>query len=34
MAYRIVWAWLLTIPGSALISAAVWLALSVLGLTS
>ncbi len=34
MAYRIVWAWLLTIPGSALISAAVWLAMSALGLTS
>jgi len=34
MAYRIVWAWLLTIPGSALISAAVYLALTLLGLTT
>jgi PiT family inorganic phosphate transporter len=32
-AYRIVWAWILTIPGSALISAAVWLAISVIRLS-
>jgi PiT family inorganic phosphate transporter len=34
MAYRIVWAWILTIPGSALISAGVWLFLSALGVAS
>ena len=32
LAYRIVWAWILTIPGSALISAVFWFALSVFNL--
>jgi PiT family inorganic phosphate transporter len=32
MAYRIVWAWILTIPGSALISALCWYAVSLLRL--
>jgi PiT family inorganic phosphate transporter len=32
LAYRIVWAWILTIPGSALLSAAFWLGISLLRL--
>lgn len=32
LAVRIVWAWILTIPGSALISALSWYAVSLLGL--
>jgi PiT family inorganic phosphate transporter len=32
LAYRIVWAWILTIPGSALISALCWYAISLLPL--
>ncbi len=32
LAYRIVWAWILTIPGSALISALCWYAISLLHL--
>jgi len=32
LAYRIVWAWVLTIPGSALLSAAFWLGISLLRL--
>ena len=34
LAYRIVWAWILTIPGSALLSAAFWYGISLLGLNS
>jgi PiT family inorganic phosphate transporter len=34
LAYRIVWAWVLTIPGSALLSAAFWLGISLLHLPS
>jgi PiT family inorganic phosphate transporter len=34
LAYRIVWAWILTIPGSALLSALFWLAVSSLRLPS
>jgi len=33
VAYKIIWAWLLTIPGSAFISGACWYALSLLRLT-
>lgn len=32
LAYRIVWAWFLTIPGSALLSAVLWLGISLLRL--
>ena len=32
LAYRIVWAWILTIPGSALISALCWYGISLLHL--
>jgi PiT family inorganic phosphate transporter len=32
MAYRIVWAWVLTIPAAAAVSAVVWLAVAALGL--
>ena len=32
LAYRIVWAWILTIPGSALLSAILWLGISLLHL--
>ncbi len=31
LAYRIVWAWVLTIPGSALISTLFWYGVSLLG---
>jgi len=34
LAYRIVWAWILTIPGSALLSALFWFGLSLLRLPS
>ncbi|MGB7296021.1 MAG: inorganic phosphate transporter [Candidatus Aminicenantales bacterium] len=34
LAYRIVWAWFLTIPGSALLSAILWLGISLLHLPS
>jgi len=34
LAYRIVWAWFLTIPGSALLSAVFWFGISLLGLSS
>jgi PiT family inorganic phosphate transporter len=34
LAYRIVWAWILTIPGSALLSAAFWWGISLLHLPS
>ncbi|MFZ2053240.1 MAG: inorganic phosphate transporter [Candidatus Aminicenantales bacterium] len=34
LAYRIVWAWILTIPGSALLSAILWLGISLLHLPS
>ncbi len=34
LAYRIVWAWALTIPGSAILSAAFWLGISLLHLPS
>jgi PiT family inorganic phosphate transporter len=34
LAYRIVWAWILTIPGSALLSAVLWLGISLLHLPS
>ena len=34
LAYRIVWAWILTIPGSALLSAIFWFALSLFHLPS
>jgi len=34
LAYRIVWAWILTVPGSALLSALFWLALSLFRLPS
>ena len=34
LAYRIIWAWILTIPGSALLSALLWLLLSLFRLPS
>jgi PiT family inorganic phosphate transporter len=34
LAYRIVWAWILTIPGSALLSAILWMGISLLHLPS
>jgi PiT family inorganic phosphate transporter len=34
LAYRIVWAWILTIPGSALLSAIFWFGVSLLHLPS
>ncbi len=34
LAYKIVWAWILTIPGSALLSAVLWLGISLLHLPS
>jgi PiT family inorganic phosphate transporter len=34
LAYRIVWAWILTIPGSAILSAILWLGISLLHLPS
>ncbi len=34
LAYRIVWAWFLTIPGSALLSAILWMGISLLHLPS
>lgn len=34
LAYRIVWAWILTIPGAALLSAVLWLGISLLHLPS
>jgi len=34
VAYRIVWAWILTIPGSAAVSALVWILLKALGIAS
>ena len=34
LAYKIVWAWILTIPGSALLSAILWLGISLLHLPS
>jgi PiT family inorganic phosphate transporter len=30
LAYRIVWAWILTIPGSALFAAAIWYGISII----